>query len=56
MLARRFTRILCSVCFAGTRNVLEQLLDQIDVGKDHAAAAVAGKTELIESITVRRLC
>jgi hypothetical protein len=29
--------------------VLEQLLDQVDVGEDHAAAAVARETEGIES-------
>ena len=39
--------------FAG--NVLEELLDQVDVGEDHAAAAVACETELVEGITVRGL-
>jgi hypothetical protein len=39
--------------FAG--NVLEELLDQVDVGEDHAAAAVACETELVEGVTVRGL-
>jgi len=36
----------CLFSFAGV--VLEQLLDQIDVGKDHAAAAVALETDAVE--------
>jgi len=50
---RSFAHILCGFCFVGAGNVLEELLDQVDVGEDHAAAAVAGKTELVEGITMR---
>ena len=32
--------------------VAEQLLDQIDVGEKHAAAAVAGESECIECLSV----
>jgi hypothetical protein len=32
--------------------VLEELLDKINVGHDHAAAAVALQTELIHGISV----
>ena len=39
------------VLFAG--NVLEELRDQIDVGEDQAAAAVACETERIEGVPVR---
>lgn len=34
------------------RDVLEQLLNQVDVGHDHTAAAVPLAAELIHSITV----
>ena len=53
---RSFAPVLCGFCFIGAGNVLEELLDQVDVGEDHAAAAVAGETELVEGIPVRRLC
>ena len=36
----------------GAGYVLEQLLDQIDVGKDHAAAAVALETDAVERFTI----
>jgi hypothetical protein len=32
-------------------NVLEQFLDQVDVGEDHAAAAVALQTDSVEGVT-----
>jgi len=35
--------------FAGV--VLEELFDQIDVGENHAAAAVALKTDLVEGLS-----
>ena len=35
----------------GAGDVLEQLLDQVDVGEDHAAAAVAREAELVEGVT-----
>jgi hypothetical protein len=34
----------------GCGHVLEKLFDQIDVGKDHAAAAVALKANLVEGL------
>lgn len=34
------------------RNVLEQLLDQVDVGHDHAAAAVALQAELVHGVAI----
>lgn len=36
-------------------NLLEKLLDEVDVGHDHATAAVALEAELIQSITNHRL-
>lgn len=36
------------------RNVLEKFLDQVDVGHDHAAAAVALQTELVHRVTVAK--
>lgn len=41
--------LLCILVGAG--DVLKKLLDQVDVGQDHAAAAVAGEADGIESIT-----
>lgn len=40
---------------ANHKNVLEKLLDEVDVGHDHATAAVALEAELIQSITNHRL-
>lgn len=37
---------------AAVRGVLEQLLDQVDVRHDHAAAAVPPQAELVHRITV----
>jgi hypothetical protein len=34
------------------RVVPEQLLDQVDVGKQHAAAAVASESKIIERLSV----
>ena len=34
------------------RVVPEQLLDQVDVGEQHAAAAVAGESQFVERLTV----
>ena len=36
----------------GGGNVLEELFDEIDVGKNHAAAAVALETDLVEGLKV----
>ena len=33
-----------------TGHVLEQFLDEIDVGEDHAAAAVSAEVELIDGL------
>jgi hypothetical protein len=38
----------------GSGNVLEQLLNQIDVCEDHAAAAVALEVELVDGVAVVR--
>lgn len=35
----------------GGGNVLEELFDEIDVSKNHAAAAVALETDLVEGLT-----
>jgi hypothetical protein len=35
----------------GSGHVLEELFDQIDVGKDHTAAAVALKTNIVKGFT-----
>tara|TARA_R110002003_G_scaffold44_13_gene3345 strand:- start:3741 stop:3929 length:189 start_codon:yes stop_codon:yes gene_type:complete len=43
--------LLRVLLFAG--NVLEELLDQIDVGQDHAAAAVALETDGVEGVAGR---
>jgi hypothetical protein len=43
--------LLRVLLFAG--NVLEELLDQVDVGQDHAAAAVALETDGVEGVTGR---
>jgi hypothetical protein len=32
-------------------HVLEELLDQIDVGEDHTATAIALKTNFVEGLT-----
>lgn len=45
----------CPVAIGG-RHVLEELFDQIDVGKDHAAAAVALKTNLVEGLARWGIC
>jgi len=37
------------------RVVPEQLLDQVDVGEQHAAAAVAGESQFVERLTVHCL-
>jgi len=37
------------------RVVPEQLLNQVDVGEQHTAAAVAGKSQFVERLTVRDL-
>jgi hypothetical protein len=34
------------------RSVLEELLDKVDVGHDHTAAAVSLKTELVHSVAI----
>lgn len=34
-------------------NVLEELLDEVDMGEDHATAAIAGQADGVESITRR---
>jgi hypothetical protein len=39
--------------FLVTGNVLEELLDEVDVGEDHAATAVALETYGIECVTKR---
>ena len=37
------------------RVVPEQLLDQVDVSEQHAAAAVAGESQFVERLTVHDL-
>lgn len=34
------------------QDLLEQLLDEVDMGHDHASAAVALETQLVHSITI----
>ena len=34
------------------RVVPEQLLDQVDVGEQHAAAAVTGESQLVKRLTI----
>jgi hypothetical protein len=38
--------------WSGSRVVLEKLLDKVDVGHDHTAAAVSLETELVHSVAV----
>ena len=38
--------------YSGYRIVLEELLDKVDVGHDHTAAAVSLETELVHSVAV----
>ena len=53
---RSFAHLLRRCRFVGAKDVLEKLLDQIDVSKDHAAAAVAGKTEIVKGLTMSQIC
>ena len=42
--------------FLGAGYVLEEFLDQVHVGEDHAAAAIALETNGVEGITERVKC
>jgi hypothetical protein len=55
-LALGLERSLLQVGFLFTGDVLEEFLDQVDVGEDHAAAAVALETDVVEGVTGRRVC
>jgi hypothetical protein len=46
-------RLLGDACALGRGHILEEFLDEIDVGEDHAAAAVPAEIELIDRLAGR---
>lgn len=51
-MAWNFAHALLLFAFLCGGNVLEEFLDQVDVGEDHAAAAVTLETYFVEGLAV----
>jgi hypothetical protein len=54
LILRTTAHLVARLALLVAGNVLEQLLDQVDMGEDHATAAVALELEVVDGVAVVR--